>query len=61
MYWMTSYKNDGQMSFYADTEADVANLPTSQTSQDVKKGSDCFVIETSDVYILNSQDTWVKI
>ena len=40
-----------------DTEADVANLPTSNC----EPGSTCLCIETSSVYILNSERVWKKI
>ena len=76
MYWLdTSQKYIGspaQQSFYADTVDDIQNLPTS-TKEGVKqgtdstsyrktaKGSSCFVIGSSEVYMLNSNDEWKSI
>lgn len=40
-----------------DTAADIANLPD---HTEVAMGSICYVIETGDMYMLNSQDVWVK-
>lgn len=45
--------------FVADTEADVADLPTS--SNEVDPGSTCIVVATSNVYMLNNQKEWVKL
>jgi hypothetical protein len=42
--------------FAADSEADVANLPTT-----VAPGSSCIVIETSNVYMLNNNREWMLI
>lgn len=64
MAWWESPKsqlnNSKERSFYADTEADVANLPTSEEDypDGVEPGSDCLVIESSNVYILKSNRTW---
>ena len=73
MYWLdTSQKYIGspaQQSFYADSTDDIKNLPTS-TKEGVKqgadstsyrktaKGSQCLVIDSSEVYMLKSDDTW---
>ena len=51
----TTYVTD----FVADTEADIAELPTKRS--DVAPGSTCIVAETGDVYILNSQEEWKKL
>lgn len=58
------------LSFYADTEADIATLPTSTTegtggldstdNRVVGYGSDCICIANSLVYVLNSSDEWVQ-
>lgn len=42
--------------YVADTEADVANLPTH-----VAAGSTCIVIEGTQVYMLNNEKTWVPL
>lgn len=43
--------------FIADTEADIADLPTDEVSP----GSTCIVAATSTVYILNNQGEWVAL
>ena len=45
------------MELVCDTEADVETLPTVNCAA----GSSCLVIETSNVYILNSKKEWKKI
>lgn len=42
--------------YIADTESDVANLPIT-----CLPGSTCIVIETSEVYMMNSQKQWKKL
>ena len=42
--------------YVADTESDVADLPT-----DVYPGSTCIVAATASVYILNASKEWVKL
>lgn len=42
--------------YVADTEADIANLPT----EGIYAGSTCTVTATSAVYMLNNSGTWVK-
>lgn len=49
--------NSKERSFYADVESDIANLPTIE--DEVAPGSDCLVIETANVYMLDSTRTWV--
>jgi len=44
----------------ADSNADIANLPT-KASAGIEAGSTCIVVATSEVYILNNQDEWVKL
>lgn len=64
MAWWESAKsqlnNSKERSFFADEEADVANLPTSDDDypNGIAPGSDCMVIESSNVYILGSDGTW---
>lgn len=43
-------------SYVCDTEDDVTLLPTK-----VSMGSTAFVIETSNIYMLNSNKEWVKV
>ena len=76
MYWISeSSKNYGssqQVPFYCDSSADIANLPTSQNAgvqqgEDTvsclpcAKGSSCFCIGDSSLYVLNSSDAWVEV
>lgn len=42
--------------YVADTEADVADLPTS--FKEAYPGSVCIVVETSNVYMLNNDMQW---
>lgn len=60
MAWWESPKSQlntsKEKSFYADTEADIANLPTDEET--VAPGSDCMVIETANIYMLDSTRTW---
>lgn len=60
MAWWYSAKDDlgstKERSIYADTEADVADLPTSE--DEIYPGSTCMVIETANVYMLDSTRTW---
>lgn len=58
-FWEDTKESVGssiQKSLYCDTEADVANLPTSE--DEIGLGSTCLVIESSNVYILGSNRTW---
>ena len=53
-----SNKNDyNYKEFIVDTDADIADLPT----EGIAPGSNCFVIETSTVYMLNNQNEWKEI
>jgi len=60
MAWWESPKsqlnNSKERSFYADAESDVSDLPVDP--EVVVPGSDCLVIETSNVYILDSTYNW---
>ena len=46
----TTYNNE----YWADTEADVANIPVDSAAP----GSTVIVIETGNVYMLNSKQEW---
>lgn len=76
MYWISNdskiYGSSKQVPFYCDSSADIANLPTSQNAgvqqgEDnvsclpCAKGSSCFCIGDSTLYILNSSDVWVEV
>ena len=60
MAWWESVKSQLNSSeekdFYADAAADVADLP--KMDDGIAPGSTCLVIATSDVYMLDSTDTW---
>lgn len=64
MAWWESSKsqlnNSKERSFFADLETDVADLPTTDDDYEpgIAPGSDCMVIESSNVYILKSDRTW---
>ena len=58
-YWETAKSqigNSKEKDFIADTVSDVSSLPTSE--DEVAPGASCLVIETSDVYMLDSTGTW---
>ena len=61
-----------QVSFFCDTDADIQDLPTSTkegkkyprdsgVDNKVAAGSSCLVIDTSKVYMLNSNDEWKEL
>jgi hypothetical protein len=59
-YNITSQRGEVEayvMELVCDTEADVSTLPTSNCAA----GSTCLVIESSNVYVLNSEKVWKKI
>lgn len=74
-YWINQAGNKNRPNwrqFYCDTDTDIANLPTSDT-EGVKQdgdstahkacsvGSECLVLGTTSVYVLNSSDNWVEL
>lgn len=74
-YWINQAGNSTRPNwrqFYCDTDTDIANLPTSDT-EGVKQdgdstahkacsvGSECLVLGTTSVYVLNSSDNWVEL
>jgi hypothetical protein len=54
MYHIGNY---GIKHYYADTYADVANIPL----EDAATGSTVFVIDTSTNYMLNSEKRWISV
>lgn len=74
-YWLDTNQDyagtPAQRDFWCDTTDDVQNLPTSTTlgvqqgddtvsCQKCNKGSTCFCISPASLYILNSEDKWIK-
>ena len=74
-YWINQAGNKNRPNwrqFYCDTDTDIVNLPTSAV-EGVKQdgdstahkccsvGSECLVLGSTSVYILNSSDTWVEL
>lgn len=75
-YWYDDASLRGKTSrrvveYIADTDADINDLPTSTTEGEpqegdstlhrcVEKGSSCLVIDSSSLYMLNSEDEWVQ-
>ena len=70
-YWIDPTDHDqngGTRAFLADTETDIANLPTSiavgtgglnnTDNEKVAIGSSCFCIEEQTVHFLKSDNTW---
>ena len=74
-YWIdasTKANNSRQFSFYMDTDADKNSLPTTvasgvQQGEDTVsclpcgKGSTAFSIASGSVFVLNSNNEWMKI
>ena len=77
MYWIdvnTTSPATSQKNFFADSASDVANLPTMTTwgkgpesvtdptlNKPVFKGSTCLIIDTGEVYLLDSDNNWTKL
>ena len=74
-YWINQAGNSTRPNwrqFYCDADSDISNLPKSK-SDGIKQdgdstahkacsvGSECLVLESISVYILNSSDEWEKI
>ena len=74
-YWINDNVRIGnarQLQFFCDSDADIADLPTSITSgvqqgldtisnRPCGKGSIALSIESGDLFILNSENTWEKL
>ncbi len=59
MIWFDENGKSGtQAPLKADSASDVANLPTFAEAHNLKPGSNCLVIATSDVYMMQSDGTW---
>lgn len=61
---LSIYKQNGKIrygvkEYILDTVKDVASLPTDPL--DVKPGSIAFVVDSSETYMLNNAQNWVKI
>ena len=62
MIWLAKDENVGtQCSLYADSSSDVTDLPKFAEDNNLKAGSSCLVIETSEVYMMRSDGTWKAI
>lgn len=72
MYWIDQGSYTNQRSFYCDNESDIANLPKMDTEgvkqgdDDVSylpcaKGSSCLCLGNSSLYILGSNNVWVRV
>ena len=74
-YWINQAGNKNRPNwrqFYCDTDADISTLPTSTTKGTKQNGdstahkccsvgSECLVLGTTSVYVLNSSDKWVEL
>lgn len=49
---------DGVGNLGCDSAADIANLPAFAESNNLKPGSTCMCIDTSEVYAMKSDKTW---
>ena len=62
MIWFDEDGKTGtQAPLKADGTSDVANLPAFAKAHDLKPGSNCFIIQTSQVYMMQSDETWKSI
>lgn len=52
---------DGVGHLGCDEASDVANLPDYAKSQNLKPGTDCLCVNTSDVYVMKSDGTFKKL
>jgi len=52
---------DGVGHLACDDATDLANLPSYAKSNNLKQGTDCVVIDTSEVYMMKSDYTFKKI
>lgn len=75
-YWLDESSETNNMGssrqkdFYCDSSEDIVNLPTSThegvpqgdtvTHKKVDKGSSCLCMGESSLYMLNSDDEWVR-
>ena len=73
-YWIDptdDSQKGGTRAFMADSESDIATLPTSSTvgtggindtdNEKVIRGSSCLCLENSTIYYLNSSDQWIAL
>ena len=51
---------NGAAHLACDTAADVTDLQQYAEDNNLKLGSDCLVVATGDVYLMKSDQTWVK-
>ena len=59
MIWFAEGSSQGnQAECRADAYADVADLPAFATKNHLKPGSTCLVIDTSEVYMMDSLGNW---
>lgn len=60
IFAMSMNDMDGVASLGCDGTADVANLEAYAKSNNLKPGSSCYVIDTSELYMMKSNGTWKK-
>ena len=71
-YYYNKGISEGQKEFIVETAAEVSDLPTSTTSGTVASaigrsygtvsiGSTALCVETGDVYVLTSNNSWTKV
>lgn len=72
MYYLNKGIEENQQSFIVETADDVDNLPTAvnrgnkdsaigDAYKTVAYGSMAFCVETGDLYVLTSDDSWTKV
>ena len=61
MIWFQEGSTQGrQASLYADNNDDVANLKKFGQDNHLKGGSNCLVIQTGEIYMMDSEMNWNK-
>lgn len=50
-----------QADLRADSTSDVADLPDFSTEHNLKPGSECLILSSSELYMMKSDEDWVKL
>lgn len=52
---------DCQAELRADSSTDVSDLPDFATEHNLKPGSECLIIQSAEVYMMKSDETWKRL
>ena len=62
IWFADSSKQHGvQAELRADSTTDVSDLENFATEYDLKPGSECLILSSSELYMMKSDETWVKL